>query len=672
MTAVVKRFPVNRGAALALVLLAVCVALFAVDYQLQLAHGRLGSFLDDWLYNGVLVGAGLLCIWAAFRSRRERLAWALLGTAVVVWGVGDTYYTIALSGLDPIPYPSPADWLWLAFYPLAYAALGALVRARIGHFTLTMWLDGLIGALVVAALAVAVVFQTVLTSTSGSPVAVATNLAYPLADALLLAFVVGILAMTGWRPGSAWAFIGAGLLLFAVSDSTYLYQAAEGTYVEGRLVDVGWLAAVVMLAFAAWSKRPTDARRMIDGWAAVVAPVVFGLGAVAIEVYDHFARVNVLALALASGALLLVIVRMALTFIDNVHMLRASRAEATTDPLTSIGNRRKLLLDLEAAVEHPDLEVEPRVLVFFDLDGFKGYNDQFGHSAGDALLRRVATRLAQSVPSTARAYRLGGDEFCVLALGRPDEGEGIAARAAIALTEHGEGFAIRSSFGWVAIPLETRSVSTLLKLADQRMYAQKASRPTVALQTRRALVSMLRERDPGLASHLDGVADLADAVGRKLGLDDTQLERLRGGAELHDVGKSAIPEAILTKAGPLDDVEWAFIKRHTLIGERIVAAAQALEPVARIVRSTHERWDGSGYPDELAGEEIPLESRIITACDAYDAMVADRSYRGALSDRAARAQLRACAGTQFDPVVVDALVSVLDEIGVRVPARSVA
>jgi two-component system cell cycle response regulator len=148
-------------------------------------------------------------------------------------------------------------------------------------------------------------------------------------------------------------------------------------------------------------------------------------------------------------------------------------------------------------------------------------------------------------------------------------------------------------------------------------------------------------------------------VGRQLGLDAEDLDVVVRAAELHDIGKIAIPDAILHKTGPLTDGDWAFVHKHTLIGERIVSAAEALRPVGRVVRSSHERWDGGGYPDGLMGEEIPLGARIVLACDAWDAMTSDRTYRRALPPEVAAEELRANTGTQFDPEVVGALLAVV-------------
>ncbi|MBI5104921.1 MAG: HD domain-containing protein [Solirubrobacterales bacterium] len=169
----------------------------------------------------------------------------------------------------------------------------------------------------------------------------------------------------------------------------------------------------------------------------------------------------------------------------------------------------------------------------------------------------------------------------------------------------------------------------------------------------------MAERHPALGDHNHDVAALAAAVGRALGLEGDDLEHVRHAAELHDVGKVAIPDAILDKPGPLDDDEWAFMRRHTLIGERILAAAPSLAPVARLVRASHERWDGRGYPDRLAADAIPLGARIVAVCDAFHAMVTDRPYRAGRTEAAALAELRRCAGTQFDPDIVAAFCDVL-------------
>jgi HD-GYP domain-containing protein (c-di-GMP phosphodiesterase class II) len=212
----------------------------------------------------------------------------------------------------------------------------------------------------------------------------------------------------------------------------------------------------------------------------------------------------------------------------------------------------------------------------------------------------------------------------------------------------------------VHLPAEAGDAEEALRRADQRMYAHKGlGRASAEQQSRSVLVAALREHMPELGDHTRGVRELAEAVARHLGLADAEVQRVGSTADLHDIGKVAIPRAILDKPGPLDEEEWHFIRRHTVIGERIIEAAPALADIAAFVRASHERWDGDGYPDALAGEEIPLPARIVAVCDAFDAMIAERPYVASRSTSAAMVELERCAGTQFDPGVIDAFRHVL-------------
>ena len=340
------------------------------------------------------------------------------------------------------------------------------------------------------------------------------------------------------------------------------------------------------------------------------------------------------------------------------RLLLATRRAASTDALTGLGNRRALIDGLmrEMRTSAP----QPLVLTLFDLDGFKGYNDTFGHLAGDALLVRVAGRLAEAVDGVGRAYRMGGDEFCCIARVERDRLEWLLATGTRALRETGEGFEIGCSAGSVLIPDEATGLDSALALADQRMYAQKAGgRVSASRQTADALLEVLRERDGALHDHTGDVAALAEETAQALGLSIAEVESVRLAAELHDIGKSAIPDAILNKPGKLDENEWRFIRQHTLIGERIIRAAPALAKVAGVVRASHERVDGTGYPDGLAGEDIPMGARIVAVCDAYDAMVAERPYRDPRTPDEALAELRRCTATQFDERVVDTVCTIV-------------
>ena len=341
------------------------------------------------------------------------------------------------------------------------------------------------------------------------------------------------------------------------------------------------------------------------------------------------------------------------------RLLSASRTEALTDPLTGLGNRRRLMADWVTAVDAATAD-EPIHLLLFDLNGFKAYNDTFGHNAGDQLLVRLSSELRAALAPDGGVYRLGGDEFCALVKGDPVQLEAARSAARNALTEHGLGFSITASLGSASMPLEALTATNALHLADVRMYQEKGgSSPVAARQTHDVLLSILAERDPVLRSHGSAVAELANAVGRRLGQSPDALHRLTTAAELHDIGKVAVPDAILNKPGSLTDDEWAFIETHTLLGERILAAAPALLQEAALVRSSHERWDGGGYPDGLSGDAIPLGSRIIFVADAFDTMTSTRPYKAAVSSSEALAELHRCANNQFDPAVVDAFDAVV-------------
>jgi diguanylate cyclase (GGDEF)-like protein len=333
-----------------------------------------------------------------------------------------------------------------------------------------------------------------------------------------------------------------------------------------------------------------------------------------------------------------------------------------TDALTGLGNRRKLLVDIDHSMTSSTVE-QPAVLVLCDLDGFKTYNDTFGHPAGDLLLATLGAKLKAAVSDIGEAYRMGGDEFCALVRLEDGNLQSITDHVGAALAEEGDGFTIRCSSGAVIIPTETTNPSESLRIADRRMYQHKNSaRASAGGQSAGVLLQAIRETDAVLGDHVNVVAASAERVALRLGFSETPLRELRQAAQLHDIGKIAIPEAILNKPGKLDRQEWAFMQTHTLVGERIIAAAPALVEVGKLVRSSHERFDGTGYPDGLTGAAIPLGSRIIFICDAFDAISSDRSYQSAKSLTEALAEMRRCGGTQFDPEVLTTFCEIMLEV----------
>jgi len=375
-----------------------------------------------------------------------------------------------------------------------------------------------------------------------------------------------------------------------------------------------------------------------------------------------------------------------------VGALRAMRL-ALTDPLTGLGNHRHFHERLERELRHAQEKSLPLTLCLVDVDDFKRINDRFGHPTGDRVLSQLAARLRQ----TGEAFRLGGDEFALLL---PDYDENSALTAAssvverIAAIELEQLGSVTVSVGVATSPAHAGERDELVRLADSALYWAKeygknrvrsyrpdvielaelkrlASGPDRAARFRAAasLARAVDARDVYTGSHSQRVADLAARTARRLGLPDEEVELTRLAASLHDLGKLAIPEEILRKPGPLTEPERLVLERHPQIGFRMLESL-GVDPVAEWVLHHHERWDGSGYPDGLPGDRIPLGARIIFVADAYDAMTSERVYRRRVLPEQAIAELRRCAGTQFDPEIVDALA---DELAVvEEPRRRVA
>jgi diguanylate cyclase (GGDEF)-like protein len=647
----------------------IAFAVLAVQVETGLGGSRLADFDERWTYNAMPVFAALACV-VATRRRSDRVAWIWIAAAILLWGGGDTYYTFVLEPRVEIPFPSLADAGYLGFYLPAYIGVGLLVREHVVGFVRSLWLDGLIAGLTVAALGSGVVLELVLRSLGPHPglhAAVATNLAYPLADTLLLAIVVGVASLSGWRLNRTWLLVAGGFLLFGIADSVYLVRVATSTYSYGSLLDLGWPASMLLLAGAAVARPRRIRAGFLEGRRLLVVPALFASVDLLIVVVDHWVRLNPLATSFAALALASVIARKWLTFVEYLRMLRTTQAEAITDALTGLGNRRALIADLEAAAAGD----QSLVLLLFDLNGFKTYNDRFGHPAGDALLARLGERFSDCVEGRGSAYRLGGDEFCAIVHGTPGDVPRLRADIAASLTARGEGFHVAPSSGAVALPDETRDATEALRLVDRRMYQEKASTRALGVEGAGVLLGVLEARDPVLATHTGLVAELTLAIGRELGDEAPPASVLRVVAELHDIGKVAIPDVILDKPGPLDAEEWTLVRQHSLIGERIVSRAPGLETVGEAIRATHERWDGTGYPDGLLADAIPLPARIVAVADAYEAMTSgDRPYRRQRSHTEAVAEILACAGTQFDPDVVRAFLRVIAALDAELPVAS--
>ena len=318
----------TRAARTLLAILIAALVALAARYHLDAAAPFGGEAFWDRVYNLIQFGVVAVLLMRAYALRRERAAWLAFAAAVFCFAVGDVYWTVELNDLDEIPVPSPADAGYLLFYPFAYAGLVLLVRSRADRFDRSLWLEGLIGGLAAAAVGAALIFQPIVDSTEGDALVVGTSLAYPLADILLFALVVGVLSFAGSRHVATWLFVAAGFAVFAVTDAIYGYQVAAGTYVDGTLLDIGWPAAMVLLGVAAWSPPFAVRASRLEGWPAAIPSAVFGVISLGVLIYGNFADLHGVAIALASISLAAVILRASQLFVARV---RASSSLAESE-----------------------------------------------------------------------------------------------------------------------------------------------------------------------------------------------------------------------------------------------------------------------------------------------------------------------------------------------------
>ncbi|HEX5800109.1 MAG TPA: diguanylate cyclase [Gaiellaceae bacterium] len=519
---------------------------------------------------------------------------------------------------------------------------------------------------------------------------------------LLFVFCVGTTVLYGWEAGVVVAFAApimqmlehrppirvaynAAVLSVVTATAGFAIEPLRGDGPFHLLAQVSVAATVnyglnlllISLVVAVSARKPfaTVARSSLS-----ITALPFALMASAALILVVLWEASPLLSAALVGPLLAIALYQRSTFRE----LRAMRL-ALTDPLTGLGNHRHFHDRLERELADSQAQGYPLSLCLVDIDDFKRINDRFGHPGGDRVLAQLATRLRQG----GESFRLGGDEFAILLPGRDDEGAAIAAQAIVGRlsgTELAPAGAVSISAGIATVPPEGIVRDELVRRADSALYWAKeygkdqvrvyrpdvleiaelrrlAAGPDRAARFRAAasLARAVDARDAYTGSHSERVAELAARIARRMGVDAEHVELTRLAASLHDVGKLAIPEEILRKPGPLSETERLVLERHPQIGFRMLESLD-VDPVADWVLHHHERWDGSGYPDGLPGDEIPLGARIIFVADAYDAMTSDRVYRDRFSGDEAIAELERCAGSQFDPEIVGALAA---ELGPR-------
>jgi two-component system, cell cycle response regulator len=401
--------------------------------------------------------------------------------------------------------------------------------------------------------------------------------------------------------------------------------------------------------------------------------------------------------------------------LDSTHReLEAAHAtiqqQALTDGLTGLPNHRAVMEQLQKELERARCYGRPFSLLFFDADRFKRVNDTHGHAAGDAVLRQIGERAASALRGGDSIGRFGGEEFIIL-LPEADASEArvvaerlraTVAADPVATAEVEGGLAVTVSIGMATFLLDGSSEQELLSQADEAMYIAKRLgrnqvrsaeearhmsadvelmalllqeeqreaalregttpehlRDTYTSRTICSLMTVLERRDKGLSGHAYAVSEQATTIAAAMGLDAHEVSRIGMAALLHDIGKVAVPDALLQKSTPLSAQEWVLLREHAELGEQILEASPFLYDVKPAVRHHHERWDGCGYPDQLRGEDIPLAARIIAVAEIYDAMQRDLPYQAGCSSEEALAELQRGAGSQFDPAVVQAFSALL-------------
>jgi diguanylate cyclase (GGDEF)-like protein len=522
---------------------------------------------------------------------------------------------------------------------------------------------------------------------------------FVIAGILLFGWQAGVLVAAGGptvtqsigrRPPLRVAYNGSMFALAALAGGLAIQPIPE-TSVGGLLARLvicafiyNWVVNLVLIsAVLAIDSRKPFFKLMSANVRQTTAPFALMTSA-ALMLVVLWERSPALSIALV-GPLLAIALYQRSTF----KALRAMRL-ALTDPLTGLGNHRHFHERLQRELTLAEREGLTLSLCLVDIDDFKRINDRYGHPIGDRVLGQVAARLRQG----GESFRLGGDEFAVLLPGLDERAAVSIARSIVervGAAEIEQVGAVTVSAGVAAYPDQGVGRDELIRLADSALYwakedgknrartyqattslelsqlQQLAEGPDRAARYRAAasLAKAVDARDVYTGSHSERVGELSARIARRLAIDEPQVELIRLAGSLHDLGKLAIPEEILRKPGALNESERLVLQRHPQIGYRMLESL-GVEPIADWVLHHHERWDGAGYPDRLRGEEIPIGARIIFVADAFDAMTSERVYRKPLSEREALEELERCAGSQFDPAIVEAF---SEELGLLVAAR---
>ncbi|MEH1124058.1 bifunctional diguanylate cyclase/phosphohydrolase [Micromonospora sp. CPCC 206061] len=641
-----------------------------------------------------------LCYLAARRvTSRLRPTWWLLTASNLLWLTGELIWSgYAYLAPDGASTPSAADVLYLASYALALPAVVVGFGGVRSDRRLRGLLDAALVALAVGAAGWTLVIGPLLPRSPQLGAVVA--FAYPLLAVTIITLLI-VVGLCGHRavPRSI-LIVGAAFTLAGLSDAGYSYLYTIHSYDDSSWLNLGWQAEAVLLCVAALTAARIPEHeprvRRLDRDAAVLPATVAVVTVVCLAAVDHLGDGSLGLSTLVIAVLLFggLLIRQALVTRDRTRLataldaaLREQERLAITDGLTGLYNRRFFEEMLQLEADRSARQGAALSLIMIDLDRFKKINDTFGHPAGDVVLAETANRICRAVRPSDLVARYGGEEFVCLLPGADEETalevaervRWILARIPMTLPDSRE---VRptASLGVASAGIRggrpLADIQGLIHDADGALYRAKAhGRDRVVAAGRIADPAL--DTDPDLPAGLVWLADQIDArlsshehstavsrwallTGERLGLGQAALRRAAAAARLHDIGKINVDEAILTKAGNLTNAEWRVLRRHPEEGARLLVDLSDRADLAPLVAGHHERFDGTGYPAGLAGDDIPIEARIIAVCDSWAAMRADRPYSAPLTESQAREQILQGRGTQFDPVVADAFLALLD------------
>ena len=562
-------------------------------------HGN-NSFYDVWVGNLGYGGCALLCVWRAWRTPVQRWAWATIGLSLAIFTAGAVLWTSYVQYLNPLPYPSIADFCFLVFYPVAYLGVGLLIRDTVAKSSNAFWLDGIIAALGVAALESTLVIGQISHGNRGDFATVATNIAYPIGDLVLVCMVVAAFALRSWRPGAVWWMLGIGLAIFTGADSVYVLRVTSGTYMTGTPLDSLWLIGAFLMGSAAWLRqREPQTRRATDQ--PIVVPALFILSSLAIIVVGNWGEVLPLGVFLAAATLIVAITRTGFAY-RQLRALAESRREARTDGLTGLPNRRHFFELLQKAIEVREPDAELAVLMI-DLNRFKELNDTLGHKVGDDALALLGARLA-TVAHLGTVARLGGDEFGLALEGGVDEALAAAAEVGSVLAAPLDllsmSLSLDASIGIAVAPRDGTTADKLLQKADVAMYeAKRAHHPWEVYSAKRDMHSRAR---------LELLAELPDAI-------------VNGQIEVHYQPQLDLKLGRITGVEAL--VRWRHPRRGLLYPDKFLGLAQESGLLTRLALAVLDQalaqraaWDARG---------ISLRMSVnLSAADLMDSSLPER------------------------------------------------